>query len=379
VDAVAVFQTKMRGISISRRALRLRQPGRCVFQFTLSASEVLQIADITRAARGDGARLIGYQRAGVRTHVREITEYLEGEDVLFPNALILALPSTVKFTRSRGPRVSDGLAEAGTLEIPLPKERRPAWIVDGQQRALALSNSSNADLPVPITAFIADDLDLQRDQFVRINNTRALPPGLVTELLPGIVAPLPERLAARKVPSALCDALGNAPGSPLHGLIRRPSTPRNQFRSAVITDTAIVDMVQARLSTGCLLRYRNLATDDIDVVSVWTILVSYWGAVKTVFPDAWGLPPTESRLMHGVGIKALGRLMDDVMHGANAQSDDLQRQACERLALIEGRCHWTSGVWEEIDMRWDALENTARHAKLLSNQLVRLYAEAASG
>jgi hypothetical protein len=82
--------------------------------------------------------------------------------------------------------------------------------------------------------------------------------------------------------------------------------------------------------------------------------------------------------MHGVGIGALGRLMDDVMHGVNAQRPDLEQLAANRLSLIERRCHWTSGVWEEIDMRWDALENTSRHAKLLSNHLVRLYAEVAS-
>jgi DGQHR domain-containing protein len=245
----------------------------------------------------------------VRTHVREITDYLEGQDVLFPNAIILALPSTVKFTRSRGPHVSDGLAEAGTLEIPVPfNGRKPAWIVDGQQRALALARCSNPQLPVPITAFVADDVGLQRDQFVRINNTRPLPRGLVTELLPAITTPLPERMSARKVPSALCDALATDPGSPLRGLIRRPSTPAGAAGTAVITDTAVVDMVQARLSTGCLLRYRNLATDEIDVVSVWALLVSYWAAVRVVFPEAWGLPPTQSRLMHGVGIKALGRL-----------------------------------------------------------------------
>jgi hypothetical protein len=47
----------------------------------------------------------------------------------------------VRFHQSRGPAVDDGLAAAGTLEIPLPngRQNKPAWIVDGQQRAVALS------------------------------------------------------------------------------------------------------------------------------------------------------------------------------------------------------------------------------------------------
>ena len=36
--------------------------------------------------------LIGYQRPEVRQHVQEITEYLDGDQVLFPNPIIIALP-----------------------------------------------------------------------------------------------------------------------------------------------------------------------------------------------------------------------------------------------------------------------------------------------
>ena len=43
---------------------------------------------------------------------------------VFPNPIIIALPSTVRFTCSRGPNVSDGIATSGTLEIPLADEGR---------------------------------------------------------------------------------------------------------------------------------------------------------------------------------------------------------------------------------------------------------------
>jgi DGQHR domain-containing protein len=362
---------------LTRRALRLRQPGQSVFEFTLTAAEILQVADISRVARADGERLIGYQREGVRSHVRDIVEYLEGEVVLFPNAIILALSSSVRFTRSRGPNVSDGLAEAGTLAIPMGASgRKPGWIVDGQQRALALSRCSNPELPVPVTAFIADEVGLQRDQFVRINNTRPLPRGLVTELLPDIAAPLPDRLAVRRVPSALCDGLNIDPRSPFSGLIRRPSSPRGPSGGAVVADTSVVDMIKDRLAVGCLFPYQDPATEEIDLPSVWTLLVSYWSAVRQTFPNAWGESPTKSRLMHGVGIRSVGRLMDDVMHDADPRRSDLEERAARRLALIADRCHWTGGVWEGIDVPWDALENTSRDVRLLSNHLVRIYSQA---
>src|SRR4051812_19984419 len=172
--------------TLTRRALCIEQvPDRPLYLFTLSADEILRVAGISRVSRDDAGAVIGYQREEVRQHVTGILEYVDGDFPLFPNAIILALPSTVRFTRSRGPNVSDGLASAGTLEIPIGASSglETAWIVDGQQRAMALSRSKRRSLPVPISAFVADEVAIQREQFMRINTTRSLPRALVTELL----------------------------------------------------------------------------------------------------------------------------------------------------------------------------------------------------
>ena len=107
-------------------------------------------------------------------------------------------------------------------------EAKPGWLVDGQQRALALSRSRRKDFPVPVCAFITDDVEIQRDQFLRINNSRPLPRGLVTELLPEVSSPLPANMALRKMPAAICDLLNREKASPFKGLIRRPSTQRKE-------------------------------------------------------------------------------------------------------------------------------------------------------
>ena len=89
---------------------------------------------------------------------------------MFPNAIILSLSSRCRFVKSRGPNVDDGVVAAGTLEIPIPNstDHKPAWIVDGQQRTLALQRAKNRAFPIPVTAFVADTVDIQRDQFIRI-------------------------------------------------------------------------------------------------------------------------------------------------------------------------------------------------------------------
>ena len=118
-----------------RRALRIIQGGGTpVYLFSLTAGEILQVAEISRVGRGDHSELIGYQRPEVRQHVKEIMDYLDGDDVLFPNPIIIALPSTVRWKGSRGPNVSDGIAEGGTIEIPSagPGEasRAGSWTVN---------------------------------------------------------------------------------------------------------------------------------------------------------------------------------------------------------------------------------------------------------
>jgi DGQHR domain-containing protein len=369
---------------LARRALRITQVSEApLYMFTLTAGEILQVADISRVARNDLGELIGYQRSEVRQHIQEITDYLDNGEALFPNPIIISLPSTVRFTCSRGPNVSDGIAASGTLEIPLPGKdgRKPGWIVDGQQRAFALSAAKRQDFPVPVNAFVADSVDTQRDQFLRINNTRPLPRGLVTELLPKISTPLPPRLSVRQLPSALCDLLNSSEESPFHGLIRRPSATREQRSSAVVTDTSLVQALQESLisPSGCLFPYRNLSSGETDSVGMWAALLLYWTAVKDTFPHAWGKPPAKSRLMHGAGIRAMQRLMDRIMASTDARQPGAAEQVGADLALLAPHCHWTEGRWEALGMRWNEIENVPRHIHELSSFLMRTYMQAWAG
>lgn len=363
---------------LARRALRITQAAQApLYMFTLTAGEILQVADISRVSRNDLGELIGYQRPEVRQHIQEITDYLDNGEPLFPNPIIIALPSTVRFTCSRGPNVSDGIAASGTLEIPLPGSsgRKPGWIVDGQQRAFALAAAKRQDFPVPVNAFVADSVDTQRDQFLRINNTKPLPRGLVTELLPKISTPLPPRLSVRQIPSALCDLLNSSEDSPFHGLIRRPSASREQRKNAVVTDTSLIQALQESLTSpsGCLFPYRNLSSGETDSAGMWAALLLYWTAVRDTFPDAWGKPPAKSRLMHGAGIRAMGRLMDRIMASTDARQPGADDQVHADLALLAPHCHWTEGRWEELDMRWNEIQNVPRHIHELSSLLMRTY------
>lgn len=364
---------------IRRRALRLEQdPSHPLFMFSLTADDLEQIADVSRISRDDVGKVIGYQRTEVRKHVQDIIEYLKSTQVLFPNSIILALSSRVKFTKSRGPEIGDGCSDAGTIEIPVPQygDAKPAWIVDGQQRTLALCKSTRRNLAVPINAFIADEVALQRDQFLRVNNTRPLPRGLIAELLPEVTTNLPARMAARRVPAAICDWLNLDPQSPFHRMIRRASMKGEDSHQAVIADTSIIKMVEESITSpsGCLYPYRNVATGETDFEAICQLLVCYWNAVRQTFPEAWGVPPEKSRLMHGAGVRAMGRLMDKIMPGITGRGPKGVGLVVKELQLIVPHCHWTSGNWESMNgLPWNELQNVPRHIQMLSWVLIHAY------
>ena len=367
---------------LQRRALRIEQNNEHpLYLFALTGDELLQIADISRISRSEAGKLIGYQRAGVKRHVQDIVDYLDQDDILFPNSIILALSSRVKFRQSRGPSVGDGLAFAGTLEIPFPNgsNNKPAWIVDGQQRALALAKCKRKGLPIPVNAFVADEVDLQRDQFLRVNSSKPLPRGLITELLPEVTTTLPANLSAKRMPSAICDWLNREKSSPFCGLIRRASTPDSEKSQAVVTDTSVVRMIEESLTapSGCLFPYRNIATGETDFEGIGNVLVTYWAAVSKVFPEAWAKPPAKSRLMHGAGIRSMGRLMDRIMPSINLNKSNALTLATREIKRIALMCRWTKGRWEDMDgMRWNEIQNVPRHIRLLTNVLIRAYLHA---
>lgn len=363
---------------LERRATRLEQNKLMpLYQFALTSAEIALVTDISRLSRDDSGKVLGYQRPEVKKHVADITDYLNSEAPLFPHPLIVAFSTKVEFTSSRGTKVNDGVSTAGNILIPIPgpNDSKPGWIVDGQQRALALARAHRRDFPVPICAFITDDVEVQREQFVRINNSRPLRQGIISELLAEVSVPISAKTSPRKLPSEIINLLNFREKSPFKGLIRRESLSAEAKKRAVITDTVLERVIRDNLGpSGCLFAFRNVATGEVDVDRIWNILITYWSAVKNTFPDAWGKSPSESRLMHSVGLISMGKLMDRIM-GLLSAAEGLDIGRVEKeLKLVASTCRWTKGEWEDFgNLGWDELQSVPRHVSGLSNLLVRAY------
>ncbi len=360
------------------RALHTTQgAGLDVYAFFIKGGDIVRVADISRIERDATDALKGFQRPEIREHVKGIIDYLNQGDVLFPNAIILAMSSEVKFAASRGtrPTADARVSESGTLTLPIYDEgRRVAWIVDGQQRSIALAQAQHKDLAVPVIGFVSDKLSVQREQFILVNKAKPLPTRLINELLPETAdIVLPRDLASRKVPAELVNFLNQDPASPFYRLVKRASDRANS--SAIVTDTALLSTIKHSLSNplGALTPFKPVGREGSgDVEGMYRTLNTYWLAVKAVFPDSWGMDPKHSRLMHSAGILAMGVLMDAIY--ARLAPDSDVKAVQREIEKIAPMCRWTGGTWDTLGLAWNEIQNTPQHVKKLQTALVRAYA-----
>lgn len=353
-------------------ALELKQGSRCIYCFGVDAKRLHDFTTVSRVRRDHEQALRGYQRPEVVSHIRAIRRYLESDGAMLPNALVLAFDERVQFEPTPGAVAAVAYAKLGELIVPIDETvddaDKPAWLVDGQQRSAAIRDADVAEFPVPAVGFIADSEEDQRAQFILVNNTKPLPKGLIHELLPDTAGHLPPRYARRRVPAEIMTRLNADADSPFQGIIATPTSP-----CGYVKDNSILRMLENSLYEGSLYQYRNPLDGTGDVEQMLVHLKIFWMLVQRTWPDAWALSPRKSRLTHGVGIQALGFVMDALTESISAA----ELPACDlhtSIARLRQVVAWTNGTWRigpNDQRRWNALQNTPNDVRLLANLLVR--------
>ena len=363
--------------TILRRAIRVDQDDlQTVFLFTLLLDELLAVADVSRVAGSSLEDVVNSNRSDVREAIDQLAATAKTSDAPLPFPITLALSSQVRFRQSRGIAVDDGAGLAGTLELPVgePETKRSALIVDGHILALAALRADLGKLALPVFGFICDDELVVRSQFQRINTLPRMTANQANVVIPEVLVSLSQKLSAKEVPEAVVNWLNESERSPFYGIVKgaRTSQPKQK---PIVPLSLLVRMVDESLSTpsGCLFPYRNIATGKTDFDGICRVLILFWSGVKNVFPDAWGKSPNKSRLMHGVGIRAMGRLMDRVMPTIAIDGKKSQKEVEVEIRKIQHYCRWTSGTWDELDLNWNEIQNVPRHIHMLSNCLIRAY------
>ena len=354
-------------------ALRLYQgKNRVLYSFAVDGKLIPEFASIPSLRITKGS-VNGYQRTEILKHVAEIKGYLNSDNPMIPNNIVIAFDKTISFERADSDISDDSCF--GTIIIPCHNGEedfvKPGQVVDGQQRIAAVRESELLSFPMFVTAFIADNENDQRGQFLLVNSAKPLPKPLINELLPGTDIRLPTNLRWKRYPTLLMQRLNRDEDSPLLGMIRTPTTPEG-----VINDNSIIRMLEHSLSDGILHQYRNSNTGGGDTELILPIVKDYWVAVSKVWPGAWGLPPRKSRLMHGAGVISLGFLMDAIADNLTNHQTDRRDAFQSDLSKLEPVCHWTSGVWtfDNGSVRaWDEIQNVPREVEMLAEHLLTMY------
>ncbi|MEI7909624.1 MAG: DGQHR domain-containing protein DpdB [Verrucomicrobiota bacterium] len=338
-----------------------------LYTFAIDGKELHSFAQISRIGRGDDFELIGYQRPEVQSHIAEIRSYLESDNPMLPNAIVIAFDESVQFHKS-GPATVN--AQPGELEIPIPPDlhAKPGWIVDGQQRSAALRDARIDSFPIFVTAFLTENQHEQREQFILVNSTKPLPKGLLHELLPGTDAVLSRALEQKRIPSGLLHRLNQTPTSPFYQMIKTPTAP-----DGYIQDNSVLRMLSNSLQDGALYRVSLDVLEGAREMSMFDCVTEFWQCVADAFPGAWKLPPRKSRLSHGVGITSLGYIMDAAYDRHLKSSKPRREVFSDCIEAIRIHCSWTSGFWEfggGMSRKWNEIQNTPKDCQLVANYLL---------
>lgn len=323
-----------------------------VFSFAATPNEILEFSEIERVGRDEEGHLKGFQRHQVASHIRDIRDYLQRDDALLPNAIILAFLD--------GVTIKD-LGE-GIVEIVIDAtESKPGFVVDGQQRLSALATMAKPGFQVFVSALICKDYNELRQQFVLINNTRPLPKSLIYELLPTVDG-LPERFTSRKFAARIIDLLNFLPNSSLFGEIKQHTNPRG-----VLSDMAMQKFVMNSANDGAIRSFMKF--DDFEGRSI-ELINNFFHAVRVVFKSEWeGLAPRSSRLKHGAGLVSLSFVMELLYSDQGTTSKE---GFIKGLKLLKPHTAWTSGEWHisATDQRhWNGIQNTPTDIGLLTKYL----------
>lgn len=356
-------------------ALQIFQgPTRTLYTFAVDGKQLPLFTTVSRVRRNDDKEIEGYQRPEVRAHIAAIRRYIESDAPMIPNALVVAFDSRVRF-ESKGPPGEEPYVQPGTLVVPIDPDEgsidKAGWIVDGQQRAAALRDADVQSFPVCVTAFITSEESEQRSQFILVNSTKPLPKGLIHELLPTTTTTLPTALQRRRFPSYLLNRLNYDDDSPLRGLVQTPTNPEG-----IVKDNSVLRMLENSMTDGALYRYRAQAVEGGDRSAMLGLLKAFWEAVELTFPEAWGISPRRSRLMHGVGIVSSGFVMDAIADRLNRTTVPDAQAFAEELSSIADVCRWTGGFWDfgpHNQRKWNALQNTSKDIRMLTDYLLLEY------
>ena len=271
--------------TISGQLIRQRDSDKAItfFAFASTASDVLAWAAIERTNDKPGAA----QRLKNNAHIKTIQAFIKAsEENIIPTAITLAVkPGAYKLEEFTvdGCDMPEGSTLAQLTLKKFPKTDKPALIIDGQHRILALAELDEQPTLLICAMLGADDLE-RALHFVVINNKTKRVPGdlvkaIVAELSPKQRDLLKTRLTRVGITlgnyAVALDVLNSEDFSPFAGLLDWDINRKGNRRIKPNALEASLRAIIADLQTS----------EEIDVDDAIQILAAMWRGVR----DSWNV------------------------------------------------------------------------------------------
>ncbi|MGH9426953.1 MAG: DGQHR domain-containing protein [Terriglobia bacterium] len=372
------------------------------FQFTCDGRLVRAISMVDRLDAFAGT---GHQRDEIKKHVEEIAkgirdgvqipnsvllvfrkaQTIEASEETVPESFIVVRPIMDDYLSVPVPGAEGQIAQKlRTVELDIPyrraafDEEKSILLVDGQQRTAALSFVDVEAVPtfaLSVNAVVADDEEAKQI-FQVANSTVKIAAQFSRALLASMGGAAPGYLKNERTRALAAQVLTlKDTASPFYDLVQYPGTksdkkPPVAYNSLFQIVTTFADSALEFPEDGALLA---------------KIVARAFNIVKEVWPTAWGKKPTDSRLMHGVGLRAMSGLVVHLVETNYAQygsleSAELWKQVGASVQRLEPRLVWsemeavnaslaTRKIWrEQIANR----QNTNQDISALTNFLKKV-------
>lgn len=237
-------------------AIKVTQNEKEFYMFKIKANDLLDIAYFNPR---EIDRESGIQRPFKELRSKEIAEYIDSEDSVLPNNIIVSLKSEfVNFNN-------------GFLEIEQKKDI--AFVIDGQHRLRAFKYTSKGDFELPVSGFFDLSLSEIAEIFVKINyNQKPVSKSLVYDLLGISPEIFPQYYEAHEITKVLNETVS----SPWFGLIKMLGIGKG-----IITQATFITALESNKVLDQVLKEFSKEGKII-------ILSNYFQAIKELFPDQWG-------------------------------------------------------------------------------------------
>ena len=271
-----------------------------------------------------------------------------------------------------GPKYS----RVGSLVIPVHSdlERRTgrggsSTVSSGSPRSARPDIES---FPICVVAFITDDDQEQREQFILVNSTKPLPKGLIYELLPSTTgeAPLaPTRTAVSRPPPR--------PAEPRRRVAAPRADPhadrRHRPHQGQLGPQDAREQPERRCAVSLPRRRREYAGGH---------RLHAPRAPRLLAGDLSGLPRRLGHLAAPLPAHARGRHREHRLRDGRDRGPLPQvgipdvEQFRKDLEPLRDVCRWTDGYWDfgpGIQRKWNEIQNTPRDIQILANYLLVQY------